>query len=149
MKKKAKSIDLENMDVDIRNAFVANSAQVYTIMQEILKREYKVAESKELFWVIALSFGHIENIELVAIGNNSSVALSPVDILSVPLQKQARELIFVHNHPGGNLMPSEGDKKVTQRYIKLCKMMNISFVSDVVSTNMITIIIKVNELIKH
>ena len=124
---KKKSIDLENMDVDIRNAFVANSAQVYTIMQEILKREYKVAESKELFWVIALSFGHIENIELVAIGNNSSVALSPVDILSVPLQKQARELIFVHNHPGGNLMPSEPDKKVTQRYIKLCKMMNISF----------------------
>ena len=43
---------------------------------------------------------------------------------SVPLQKKALHIILVHNHPSGNLKPSELDIDVTGRLVQIGLMMN-------------------------
>lgn len=44
-------------------------------------------------------------------------------ILSVALKCNASGIILVHNHPSGNLTPSEADKKITRKLFDACELM--------------------------
>ena len=57
-----------------------------------------------------------------------------MEVLSIPLQKKAVKLVLVHNHPCGNLEPSEGDKVVTDRLIQACKIMQIDIEDHLIIT---------------
>ncbi len=45
-------------------------------------------------------------------------------ILSVALKCNASGIILVHNHPSGNLTPSEADKKITRKLFDACELMD-------------------------
>lgn len=47
-------------------------------------------------------------------------------ILSVTLKCNASGIILVHNHPSGNLKPSEADRKITRRLKEACDLLEIS-----------------------
>ncbi|MFK7899221.1 MAG: JAB domain-containing protein [Cyclobacteriaceae bacterium] len=117
---------------------IKSSQDIFYIMQQILKREKKQKkydDSKEHFWVIALnSSNKIVNIELVSIGISDQVQVEPIDILSIPLQKKAKGVVLVHNHPNGRLEPSEEDKDATNRFIQACKIMGITVCDHVIIT---------------
>ena len=94
---------------------VANSEDVYAIMQEVLLRENKLARKVEHFWVIGLDTKcRIEFIELVALGKRNSAAVEPLDVFHLAAAKNIDRLIAVHNHPSGELKPSKDDKKLTK-----------------------------------
>jgi len=116
--------------VKVETLTIASSQDIFYIMQQILKREKKQKkydESKEHFWVIALSNSHkILSIELVSIGLSDAVYVRPIDVLRIPLLKNATGVILVHNHPCGILEPSEEDKDATNRFIQACKIMGIT-----------------------
>ena len=85
--------------INIEKITISHALDIYEIMQKVLKREHKVDQAKEHFWVLAMSQANkILNIELVALGANNRVISRPADILSIPLQKQAAGVILVHNH---------------------------------------------------
>src|SRR4030095_14761257 len=89
---------------------IANAQDVFTIMQNVLLRENKLGRAKEHFWVVCLGTAHqILLVELVSLGSLNVVALKPVDIFALALQKQSVKIIMVHNHPSGNLAPSNSD----------------------------------------
>ena len=48
-----------------------------------------------------------------------------MEVYSIPLQKRAVNLIFVHNHPSGELKPSKEDKDATNHLIQVGKFVNI------------------------
>lgn len=48
-----------------------------------------------------------------AIGTRSSVSVATADVMKLPLLCSARGVFLVHNHPGGNPLPSEDDAKMT------------------------------------
>jgi len=100
--------------------------EIFEIMQRILLKESTGDRKREHFWVVSLDWGNtILNIELVSLGTYNETLVKPMEVLSIPLQKKAVKLILVHNHPSGNLEPSEGDKVVTDRLIQACKIMQI------------------------
>lgn len=100
--------------------------EIFEIMQRILLKESASDRKREHFWVVSLDWGNtILNIELVSLGTYNETLVKPMEVLSIPLQKKAVKLILVHNHPSGNLEPSEGDKVVTDRLIQACKIMQI------------------------
>ena len=115
--------------VKVENLTINSSQDIFYVMQQILKREKKNKRydaTKEHFWVIALNGTHrILNIELVSIGLSDVVYIKPLDILRIPLQKNAKGVVLVHNHPSGHLEPSEADKDTTNRLIQACKIMCI------------------------
>ncbi|MDR6299911.1 JAB domain-containing protein [Mesonia maritima] len=67
--------------------------------------------------------------------SKGGVSASIVDIkliLSVALKAVASNMIIVHNHPSGNLKPSETDIKLTHRLKKAAKTVEISLLDHLI-----------------
>lgn len=112
---------------------VSTASDVFGIMQRILLRESKRSRNKEHFWTISLDNSHrIINIELVSLGTVNKTLVDPVEVLSIPLQKRAVKLIFVHNHPSGQLDPSEEDKDITDNLIQAAQLMHLEVIEHLI-----------------
>ncbi|TGD57513.1 JAB domain-containing protein [Flavobacterium humi] len=53
-------------------------------------------------------------------------------ILSVALKCNASGIILVHNHPSGNMKPSETDIKITRKLKDACELLDISLIDHVI-----------------
>lgn len=56
-------------------------------------------------------------------------------ILSVALKTLASGLILAHNHPSGNLTPSDSDLGLTLKIKKAAKLMDIELLDHIIMTN--------------
>ena len=69
------------MNIQLKNAHkltIKEAADIYGIMQQILKREHKVDRTKEHFWTISLNIAQkILNLELVSMGSNQATIVEP------------------------------------------------------------------------
>lgn len=89
---------------------------VYAIMQHILLQDDEIDRNKEHFWVMGLmADALIHYIELVSLGTLNASLVHPREVFRLALMKGTGSLILVHNHPSGNLMPSEPDIEVTKQ----------------------------------
>lgn len=94
---------------------VTDSKDIYSIMQRTLKRENKLNRGIEHFWSVGLDDdGVILYIELLGLGNSNAVPVDVQNLLRMAIYKNAKKLILVHNHPSGQLKPSEEDLQVTE-----------------------------------
>ena len=99
---------------------ILNSDDIYGIMQKILLRENKIDQNREHFWVIGLANNNrILFIELISKGTINQTLVKPMEVFSFALQKRAVKIVLSHNHPSGELKPSEDDKDITDRLIQV------------------------------
>ncbi len=99
---------------------ILNSDDLYGIMQRILLREDKIDQNREHFWVIGLENNNrILFIELVSLGTINETLVKPMEVFSFALQKRAVKIILCHNHPSGELKPSDADLDITDRLIQV------------------------------
>ena len=99
---------------------ILNSGDLYGIMQKILLREQKIDQNREHFWVIGLENNNrILFIELISLGTVNKTFAEPMEVFSLALQKRAVSIILCHNHPSGELRPSDEDKDITDRLIQV------------------------------
>lgn len=93
---------------------IHTSADIYKIMRQVLLRQNKLRRNREYFWTIGLSEkSDIEYLELIAIGKLNIVHIDPVEILTFAVQKRCKRIILIHNHPDGNITPSDADDDTT------------------------------------
>ncbi len=113
---------------------VLDTEDVYKIMQQILMRENKIGRNKEHFWVVCLSgIDRIMLIELLGLGTESATVLDPTEVFSFALQKQAKKLIMVHNHPLERmLIPSPQDMDVTNHMYQVGKFLRLPLLDHLV-----------------
>lgn len=98
-------------------------------------RENKLGRNQEHFWVIGLdNQNKILFIELVGLGAVNRVGASPPDVFRMGIYKLAVRMILVHNHPSGNLTPSEEDIDMTDRMIKTGKILDIEVIEHLIIT---------------
>ena len=99
---------------------------LYSIMQQILMRENKIRRNQEHFWVVGLdNQNKILFIELIGLGRVNRVGANPPDVFRMGIYKLAVSMVLVHNHPSGNLEPSQADKDFTDRLLKVGQLINI------------------------
>ncbi len=67
-------------------------------------------------------------------GTNSSV-IDVKLLLAVILKTAASSIILVHNHPSGNLTPSDADIKITKKLKEACRLMDINLLDHLVISN--------------
>ena len=119
------------MDIKLSNKdrkHINHPSDVYEIMQRILQRENKIDKEKEHFWIVGMNWaGYILYIELISLGGVRNTVVEPMNVYRVAVMKSATRVIGVHNHPSGNLEPSEEDKDITDRLIQVGKILNIEF----------------------
>lgn len=53
-------------------------------------------------------------------------------VLSVALKCHASGVILVHNHPSGNLTPSESDKQITRKLKQACELLDINLLDHLI-----------------
>jgi DNA repair protein RadC len=105
---------------------IANSEQVYTIMQSILLRENSLSRKKEHFWTIGLNNENvIQYIELVALGSTNEAVLKPMEVYRLAVLKNSVKVILCHNHPSGNIKPSSDDIHLTNKLKEGGKLLGI------------------------
>ncbi len=89
-------------------------------------RSYLMDLPHEEFWVLLLTRSN-EVIRPVQIsqGGISGTVADPKIIFKSALEHLASSMILVHNHPSGNLKPSEADKELTRRLVTSGKLLDI------------------------
>jgi DNA repair protein RadC len=70
----------------------------------------------------------------VAEGGMSTATIDPRIIFGVALATASSGIILAHNHPSGNVDPSEEDDRVTRELAKAGKLLNIRFVDHMILT---------------
>ena len=106
---------------------VLNSTDLYNIMQQVLLRENKIDRNKEHFWTVGLDIvNRILYIELISIGTSRSTQVEPMQVFRIAVQKAASKLILIHNHPSGEVRPSDDDLELTDRLIQVGNILGIT-----------------------
>ena len=75
---------------------------------------------REQFCVLMLNAKNmIIGMNIVSIGGVSSAPVHPREVLKPAILANACALILAHNHPSGDLTPSNADKAITQKLFML------------------------------
>lgn len=77
----------------------------------------------------------IKYIDLVSIGSISGTVAEPREIFRMAIHKAACRIIMAHNHPSGNLNPSEADNKLTKRIKEAGKIIDIELIDHIIFTD--------------
>lgn len=88
---------------------------------------------KEVFKALLLDCkGNIVSVENISVGDISSAPVNPREVFSVALRKNAFALILVHNHPSGDVTPSNADINITERLVEIGRLMGISVTDHII-----------------
>ena len=110
---------------------ITSSRQVYELMRPDLHDE-----SVEQVYLLLLNRtnGLIKK-ERVSQGGISASVVDPKVVFRFALEQGAHSLILIHNHPSGNLLPSDTDKRLTQRLQKIGKELELPLIDHLIYTD--------------
>ncbi len=81
----------------------------------------------EEFWILLLNRANqVIAQQMIGQGGISSTAVDMKKIFKQAFDYQASGIILAHNHPSGNLRPSDQDNMLTQKIAEAAKLMEIS-----------------------
>lgn len=90
----------------------------------------------EEFWILLLNRNNLViDKMMVSQGGLAGTVIDVRIILKVALDKLASSMILCHNHPSGNLIPSEADKEITKKIKEAGKHMDIPVLDHLIIGN--------------
>ncbi len=97
----------------------------------------KIGErTNEVFGLICLTMQRkLINFEIIAEGSVSGASVHPRTVAECALRNNAARVVFVHNHPGGSLLPSKEDKELTQTLSAMLNSIGIGVVDHIIVAN--------------
>jgi DNA repair protein RadC len=99
-------------------------------------KPYLTGLQQEEFWIILLTrkselIKHLQ----ISIGGVTSTIADPKIIYKHALEHLASGIIVCHNHPSGNLNPSNADKTLTSKLQSAAELLDISFMDHIIFTD--------------
>lgn len=80
----------------------------------------------EEFWILMLNRANkVIGKSRISEGGISSTVVDPKRIFHISIENHATSIILGHNHPSGNLFPSDADRKITKQLIDAGKLLEI------------------------
>jgi DNA repair protein RadC len=87
----------------------------------------------EEFWVLYLSRSNqIKDKEKISLGGTSGTVIDVKIIMKYAIEKLASGIILIHNHPSGNIQPSDNDLKITEKIKKAGQLMDIATLDHII-----------------
>lgn len=112
---------------------VTASQQVYDIFSS--NRDKDILELKEQFKIMLLNRANrVIGIYEVSNGGMSGTIADPKLIFSTALKACASSIILSHNHPSGNLKPSDADRRLTQKIKAGGELLDLTVLDHVIIT---------------
>ena len=92
-----------------------------------------IDRKQECFLSLSLNGAHeILATRLVTIGLVNRTVVHPREVFADPLTDRAAAVVLAHNHPSGNLDPSEEDREVTRRLVAAGQMLGIPVLDHII-----------------
>jgi DNA repair protein RadC len=92
--------------------------------------------SHEEFWIIILNRANqVIKVERISSGGVAGTVADPKMIFKTALEHLASAIILSHNHPSGNLKPSQADKDLTVKLREAGKYLDIPVLDHVIFTD--------------
>ncbi len=102
---------------------------------ELMKAEL-MDEIVEHFFVVLLSrANHVIRKQAISRGGMSGTIADPKLIFKYGLEHNACSMILVHNHPSGNLKPSQADINLTKKLVELGRNLELPVLDHLIFTD--------------
>src|SRR3989338_4954643 len=113
-----------------KNKIINSPKDIFPLLKEKVINFYK-----EYFMVASLdNRNKIINIDTVSVGTLNSSLIHPRETFEIAIKNHAAGIIICHNHPSGELKPSEDDLIVTQDLVKAGKLLGIEVFDHLIIT---------------
>lgn len=109
---------------------ISGSSDVYDIMHPIL-----ADLPYEEFWILLLNRANkVMSILKISTGGVAGTVMDSKIIMKAAIDSLASSIILCHNHPSGNIMPSQQDKNITQKVKQAGVIMDIPVLDHIIVT---------------
>lgn len=113
---------------------VKTSNDIYLILKEVFDK--RKLDYKEEFYVVLLNRANfVLGVSRIGVGSTSGVSVNLKEVFQLVLKANASTVILSHNHPSGNLIPSDADLNLTQRIKKGCELLDIQLLDHLIVTS--------------
>jgi len=107
---------------------ISSSKDVYEIMRSVL-----TDLPHEEFWVLLLNRANLViKKELISRGGVAGTVVDTKIVFKTAIENYASSIIICHNHPSGNLKPSEADIRITKNIKEAGKLMEIQLLDHLI-----------------
>ena len=107
---------------------ISSSRYAHELLQSVLSDK-----PYEEFWIILLNRANkVLGQKMISEGGISGTVVDPKKIFKIALEYHACGIILGHNHPSGNLQPSESDRRITQKLLDAGKLLEISVLDHII-----------------
>ncbi len=90
-----------------------------------LKLKMAGLEREEVMVLYLNQQNHLIAHETLFAGSISSTEVHPREVVKRALYFNAAAVLFAHNHPSGDITPSQADKTITQRLVQALQLVDI------------------------
>lgn len=107
---------------------ITNSHDMFEYLQITISDE-----PYESFWIVLLNrANHIIKPLKISDGGMTGTVADPKRIFKAVLDHNAASLILCHNHPSGNVKPSDSDVKLTNKLIKAGELLDVAVMDHII-----------------
>jgi len=111
-----------------------------------LRMEDIKGSKKEHFVVFYLDSRNQEiQRDIISIGTLNESIVHPREVFENAIKNNTASIIIAHNHPSGDLKPSQADIEITKKLIHAGKILDIKIISHVIITNTDYCELKIND----
>lgn len=112
---------------------VKNSKDSYDVLLNVWNKN--TIELQEEFRIILLNRANVVlGVYPMSKGGVTGTVVDAKLVFSVALKCNASNIIIAHNHPSGNLSPSEADKSITKKLKKAGQYLDITLLDHIIIT---------------
>lgn len=110
---------------------ITSSRHVYSLMRPDLHDE----PVEQVYLLLLNRTNALIKKQRISQGGTTASVVDPRVVFKFALEHRAHSLILVHNHPSGNLKPSESDQRLTQRVQHIGKELEIPLLDHIIYTD--------------
>jgi DNA repair protein RadC len=116
------------MEESLDRKKVSSSQDAYDFFRPLLRDS-----AYEEFWIMLLNRGNkvLRNI-CISQGGLSGTVADPKKIFKMALEQYAASVILCHNHPSGNITPSESDIRLTQKLKRAGSFLDLPVIDHII-----------------
>jgi len=108
-----------------------NSSDVYNLVKDELAN----SDREMLLSVMLTSKNQLIGVETVSIGSISATSMAPREVFKSAILANAVGIILCHNHPSGELTPSNEDIQVTKLLVEAGELLGIKVLDHIIVSN--------------
>lgn len=102
---------------------------------EVLRSQYADLNHEE-FWILLVNQANrVQSKQLISRGGRAGTVVDAKLVFETALRHKATSIILSHNHPSGNLKPSDQDRTLTKKIIEGGKLLDVRVLDHLIFSN--------------